>query len=164
MELSHQKIQSNTLVLTQERGLLLRKSVFIQIPFSKVSDKSIKSILVWAVTKDAAPVLTTLSVTFHCLILCSNLGNCLDHRELIPVMQLPPPSQSRIGPMPRNTGPDSPWIPAKPNDFQVPRPLLVSVCLNSQNGPIFCLHTHFSCQIVAVSFLYSQMMSKGSFA
>lgn len=25
------------------------------------------------------------------LILCSNLGNCLNHRELIPVMPLPPP-------------------------------------------------------------------------
>ncbi len=133
--------------------------------FKEIEDKAIISIsLVWAVTKDTVLRKTTLPVTFHCLILCSNLGNCLNHRELIPVMPLPPPPLSCIGPMHRTTGPDSPWIPAKPNDFQVPRPLLVSVCLHSQNGPVLCLHTLFSCQIVADSVLflfpYSQMMSK----
>lgn len=118
--------------------------------FKGIQDKAIISIsLVWAVTKDAVPVKTTLPVTFHSLILCSNLGNCLNHRELIPVMPLPPPPRSCIGPMHRTTSPDSLWIPAKPNDFQVPRPLLLSVCLHSQNGPVFCLHTRYSCQIVA---------------
>lgn len=130
--------------------------------FKEIQDKAIISIsLVWAVTKDTVPMKTTLPMTFHCLILCSNLGNCLNHRELIPVMPLPPPLLSCIGPMHRTTGPDSPWIPAKPNDFQVPRPLLVSVCLHSRNGPVFCLHTLFSCQIVAIPVLflfpYSQM-------
>lgn len=33
---------------------------------------------------------TTLSVTFNCLTPCSNLVNCFNHRELIPVMPLPP--------------------------------------------------------------------------
>lgn len=123
--------------------------------FKEMQDKAIISIsLVWAVTKDTVPLKTTLPVTFHCLILCSNLGNCLNHRELIPVMPLPPPPLSCIGPMHRTTGPDSPWIPAKPNDFQVPRPLLLSVCLHSQNGPAFCLHTRYSCQIVADSALF----------
>lgn len=61
--------------------------------FKAIQDEAIISIsLVWAVTKDTMPLETTLPVTFHCLILCSNLGNCLNHRELIPVMPLPPPS------------------------------------------------------------------------
>lgn len=92
-------------------------------------------------------------MTFSCLILCSNLGNCLNHRKLIPVMPLPPLSCMR--PMHCTTGLDSPWIPAKPNDFQVPRPLLVSVCIRSRNGPVFCLHTLLGCQIVTDSVLFN---------
>lgn len=131
------------------------ESFFWVFQRDRQQDKAIISIsLVWAVTKDTVPLKTTLPMTFHCLILCSNLGNCLNHRELIPVMPLPPPLLCCIGPMHRTTGPDSPWIPAKPNDFQVPRPLLVSVCLHSRNGPVFCLQTLFSCQIVAISVLF----------
>lgn len=133
--------------------------------FKVIQEKAIISIsLVWAVTKDTVPQKTTLLLTFHSLILCSNLGNCLNHCELIPVMPLPPPPLSSIRPMHRTTGPDSPWIPAKPNDFEVPRPLLVSVCLLSKIGQFFvCKHS--SCQTVADSvffffFPYPQVMSK----
>lgn len=44
----------------------------------------------YELTKDTVPMKTTLSVTFSCLTPCSNLVNCFNHRELIPVMPLPP--------------------------------------------------------------------------
>lgn len=36
------------------------------------------------------PLKTILPMTFHCLILCSNLGNCLNHSKFIPVTPSPP--------------------------------------------------------------------------
>lgn len=121
------------------------KKLFCEF-FKAIQDEAIISIsLVRAVTKDTVPLETTLPVTFHRLILCSNLGNCLNHRELIPVMPLPPPSPELYR---AHASYHWPWFTLNTSQaqrFSGPQ-APIGICLPplSKNGPVFCLHTLFS--------------------
>lgn len=133
------------------------------------SEAVISVSLVWAVTQDTGLLDATLPVTFHCLILCSNLGYRLNHRELIPVTPLySPPSPSCIRPMHRTTGPDAPRIPARAQRFSDPQ-APIGICLPplSKWASVLSVHSFYFQFIALSTFLFkfplSLMMSKYEF-